>query len=121
MGEAKNELAKLVPLVNANSRATKIMESWPRTMLLELEGETGPFYLIIDQGRMSLEEKSPKEPDIIMQGSAAEFARVARGDKDITHPLGHGHLRLSRGKGLELVIFLSRIFGAVHRKKLEAA
>ena len=120
MGEAKSEVVKLVPLINTSSGATKIMEGWPKSILLELEGEESPFYIIIEQGKMRVEEKSDKEPEMVMLGNAAEIAKVFRGDKDITHPLAHGQLRLKRGKSIELVIFLSRILGAVHRKKLEA-
>ncbi len=120
MGEVRSEAEKLIPLINNNSAATKIMQSWPRSILLELEGEENPFYIIIEQGQMRVEETSQKEPDIVMEGSATEIAKVFRGDKDITHPLAHGQIGLRRGKSLELVIFLSRILGAVHRKKFEA-
>jgi putative sterol carrier protein len=120
MGEAKSEVIKLVPLINSSSGAMKIMEGWPRSILLELDGEENPFFITIEQGKMRVEEKSNKEPDIIMLGDAREIAKVFRGDKDITHPLAHGQLRLKRGKSIELVIFLSRILGGVHRKKLEA-
>lgn len=120
MGEVRSEAEKLIPLINNNSAATKIMQSWPRSILLELEGEENPFYIIIEQGQMRVEETSHKEPDIIIEGSAIEIAKVFRGDKDITHPLAHGQIGLRRGKSLELVIFLSRILGAVHRKKFEA-
>ena len=120
MGEAKSEVIKLVPLVNSSHGAMRIMEGWPKSILLELEGEERPFFIIIDQGKMRIEEKSQKEPEIIMESNSTEIAKVFRGDKDITHPLAHGQLRLKRGKSIELVIFLSRILGAVHRKKLEA-
>jgi len=120
MGEARSELVNVVPLINSSSTAMKIMEGWPRSILLELDGEESPFYIIIEQGKMRVEEKLDKEPEIVMLGSAMEIAKVFRGDKDITHPLAHGQLRLKRGKSIELVVFLSRILGAVHRKKMEA-
>ena len=119
MGEARNEVVTLLPLVNSSPRARNIMEGWPRIILLELDGEEKPFYITIEQGQMRLEEKSHHEPDIVIMGSATELAKVFRGDKDITHPLAHGQLRPSRGKSIELVIFLSRILGAVQRKRTE--
>lgn len=120
MGEAKSEVLKLIPLVNSSSGATKIMGGWPKSILVQLEGEESPFYIIIEQGKMRVEEKLEREPEMVMLGNATEIAKVFRGDKDITHPLAHGQLRLQRGKSIELVLFLSRILGAVHRKKLEA-
>ena len=120
MGVAKDEMIKLLPSINSSPKATKIMEGWPKSILLELEGEEGPFFIIIEEGKMGVEEKSEEEPGIIINGNATEIAKVFRGDKDITHPLAHGHFRLKRGKSIELVLFLSRILGAVHRKKLEA-
>ncbi len=120
MGEAKKAVEELLPQLNASKGAMKIMEGWPKAMLLELEGEEKAFYIVIDQGKMSITETLAREPDLVMHGDAKEIAQFFRGDKDITHPLAHGHLRLSRGKSLELVVFLSRILGAVHRKKMEA-
>ena len=120
MGEAKNAVVQLLPLINASKGARTIMEVWPKSLLLDLEGEEKVFYIIIAAGTMGVAETLDKEPDLIMLGDATEIAKFFRGDKDITHPLAHGQLRLSRGKSIELVVFLSRILGAVHRKKLEA-
>ena len=119
MGEAKTEVLKLLPILNASVGAARIMEGWPKALRLELEGEESAFYIIIEAGKMRVAENFEKEPDLVMHGEAGEIAKFFRGDKDITHPLAHGQIRLSRGKSLELVVFLSRIIGAVHRKKME--
>ncbi|MFQ5875046.1 MAG: hypothetical protein ACE5JL_14795, partial [Dehalococcoidia bacterium] len=64
MGDAQNELKKVIPLLNDNPWAKEILDGWSRTVNFELDGEEAPFHIIVEQGKLRLGEgKAPKEPD----------------------------------------------------------
>lgn len=115
MDKGKQDLENIIPALNANTRARTLMEAWPRIVQFQLDGEAKPFYVVIDNGQMKLSEGIHPSPHIQVLGDAKEFSRVVRGEKDITHPLLFGDLRLGLGKNMEMITF-SRILTSVTRK-----
>ncbi len=115
MSEGKDELKKVVPLFDGNPKAVEIMEGWPRTVLFELDGEKPPFYITVKEGKMSFAEGVPKEADIVVKGNGKEFAKVVKRERDITHPIAEGSLRVDKGKLSQLIIF-DRILATAKRK-----
>ena len=116
MGEVKDELKRVIPHFDDNPRAQEIMEGWPRTVLFEMEGEETPFYITVQDGKMSLGEDVPAEVDIILKGQGHEFARVVRRERDITHPIAEATISVDKGKLSQLIIF-DRILATAKRKR----
>ena len=67
MAEGKIELARIIPLLNANPRARNLMEAWPRIVQFNLEGEESSFHIIIDHGQMKLGEGIHDKPHIMLE------------------------------------------------------
>ena len=116
MAEAKSETEKVVPLINSSLRARQLMEVWSRVIKLDLEGEERPFYLVINNSRIEVKETVDKPVDIIILGSMTAFVDVVKGRKDVTYPVAHGQLKLSKEKIAD-IITLSRILRATERRK----
>lgn len=116
MAEAKSKTEKIVPLLNASSRAKELMEVWPRVLKLDLEGEEKPFYLVIDNGRAAVEESVDKPVDIVISGSNKAFIDVMGGRKDVTYTIAHGELKLAKEKIPDIIAF-SRILRTTERRK----
>ena len=116
MGEAKNEIKRVIPLFDDNPKAKEIMDGWPRTVLFELEGEETPFYISVREGRISLGDGMPGEVDILVKGKSKELARVVRRERDITHPIAEAGLWVDKGKLSQLII-LDRILAAAKRRR----
>jgi len=115
MGEVKDELKRVIPLLNGNPRAKEIIEGWPRTVLFELEGEETPFHISVREGRLSLGDGVPGEVDILVRGKGKELARVVRRERDITHPIAEASLKVEKGQLSQLIIF-DRILATAKRK-----
>ena len=116
MGEAKDELKKVITLVTDNPWSKEIMEGWPRTVLFELKGEEIPFHIIVRDGKMSLREGVPDEVDVLVRGQGSELARVVRRERDITHPIAEASLTVEKGS-LSQMIILDRILATAKRKR----
>lgn len=112
MGKAFEILEKRIPMLNKNSRAKELMEVWPRIVRMEFRDEKRPFYMIVENGQMRLEGLFAKEPEIIIAGDGEEFAKIAAGDKDISHPLFHGQIKMIKGMVKDIMVF-SRIIGSI--------
>ena len=117
MAEVKDELERIIPLLNTNPKAKEVMDGWPRLIRFELEGEEQPFSLVVEQGQAKLlDDPASREPDIILLGSAKEFVRVVRRERDITHPIAEGTVWLGTGKLSQMIIF-DRILAMSKRRK----
>lgn len=115
MGRGKEELVRIIPYLNNNPKSVELMKVWTKVFQFRLDDDE-PFYITVKRGQMMLEDGLYPDPDLIMVGDAKEFAQVAEGYKDITHPIAHGQLRLSKGKNWELISF-SRILGTTQYLK----
>ena len=111
MGESFTELTSLAARLNETRSAKNLMEAFPRTIEFDLKGEEGKFHLKIDAGKMSIVKGASKDADLAVAGDTLEFAKVARGKIDVTHPIAHGHLTVTKGKMSELTL-LNRIIVA---------
>jgi len=116
MTQIKEALKDVIPFLNGNARAKQLMEVWPRVLELGLEGEEKPFYLVIDQGQMALEERVDKLVDIVISGSSKAFIDVMTGRKDVTYPIAQGELKLARENVPDMITF-SRILRTLERRK----
>jgi putative sterol carrier protein len=115
MGKAKEDLERKIPLLNSIPGAREQMDLWPKVIQLELEGEEGPFFMVVEKGQARLEEGFPGPIDIVISGDGQEFVRVLVGEEDISQPIAHGRIKITRGMVKE-VMPLSRILGYIARR-----
>jgi putative sterol carrier protein len=108
-------LSALVPRLNEGRTARSLMEVFPKTIQFRLDGEDGPFYLGIADGRATLARGVAPKIDIEVEGSTGEFAKVLTDRVDMTWPIAEGHIRVVKGKISELTL-LNRILWAAERK-----
>ena len=112
MGETKDALKEIIPILNSNPRSVDLMGAFTRVIRFDLDGEKGKFFMTIRKGRMALPKTVSKKVDIVVSGDTKEFARVVRGEIDVTHPIARGQLTITKGKVSEMTL-LNRILWAI--------
>ena len=115
MGETFNELTGKVSRLNESRSAKNLMETFPRTIQFDLEGEEDRFFIVIERGRMTVTKGAPGTTDIEIIGDTREFAKVVRGKLDVSHPIARGHITVTKGKVSEMTL-LNRILWATERR-----
>lgn len=108
MGKTLDELNNMLSDLNSNKRAVDLMEAFSRVIRFELEGEQSSFDVAIQRGQMAITKRISGEPDLIVTGDTNEFAKVIRGEQDVTHPIARGQLIVKKGKVSEMTL-LNRI------------
>lgn len=111
MGQAREELVKIIPILNGARKAQELMKIFSRKIQFDLAGEETSFRLEIEKGQMKLAEGPSGEAGIIVTGDAQEFARVISAGVDVTHPIARGRLVITKGKISEMTL-LNRILWA---------
>jgi putative sterol carrier protein len=61
---------------------------------------------------MALPKTVSKKVDIVVSGDTKEFAKVVRGEIDVTHPIARGQLIIKKGKVSEMTL-LNRILWVI--------
>ena len=108
MGQTKEELRKIIPVLNGAKKSSDLMKLFTRKIRFELAGEEKAFNLDIDKGQMKLTENGAGESDIVVTGDGNAFARVISAGVDVTHPIARGQIRITKGKISEMTL-LNRI------------
>lgn len=119
MGEGKEALLRAVDIINKIDRSAELMEGWNKTIQFEFKGETGPFHIVINQGKMNFAEGPSPKADIVMNGETKAFAAVAGGGVDISQPISRGDIVITKGQVKDMITF-GRILGALQRLKRKA-
>jgi putative sterol carrier protein len=114
MNETRDQLIIAVAQLNESKGARNLMESFPRTVQLNLQGEGKTLHITIENGRIAMREGDAAEPHLVVTGDTKEFARVVKGELDISHPIARGKLRVEKGKVSEMTL-LNRILWAAKR------
>lgn len=114
MGAACEAVAALAAAGDPRGRLARQLGSWSTVLQFTLDGEERPFHLIIQNGRLTFRFGRHPRPITCIEGSATAFAPVARGEVDITHPVAHGELRVTRGDWFDALNF-SKAVAAVKR------
>ena len=114
---AFDEMAKIVPKLNASAGASHLMEAFSRVIQFSVPGEGAPFFVRIENGQIQMHDATANDPDLVINISdAARFIDVLRGGLDISHPVAEGRLTVERGKLSEMVLF-NRILAAAQKGK----
>ncbi|MBI2322333.1 MAG: SCP2 sterol-binding domain-containing protein [Chloroflexi bacterium] len=115
MGAAREAVAALAAAGDPGGRLARQLGTWNTVVEFGLDGEDGSFHLVVRDGQLTFRPGRHPQPVTRIEGTAAAFAPVARGEIDITHPLAHGDLRLTRGDWFDALNF-SKAVVAVRRK-----
>jgi len=115
MGRAKDALASAISILNQNQKAKEMVEAMPKVVCFELEGEK-PFYVVVEGEQLNLTDAISGEPDIIVSGDADEVAKIARREREITHPIAEGKISITKGKLSQMIVF-DRMLTFQGRKK----
>lgn len=105
MGEARDAVAALTAAGDPGGRLARQLGQWTTVLEFALEGEEGPFHLVVQNGRLTLRPGRHPQPVTRIEGQAESFAPVARGDLDITHAIASGALRVTRGDWFDALNF----------------
>lgn len=111
MNETRDQLIIAVSHLNESKAARNLMESFPRTVQLNLDGEGKTLHITIESGRIAVREGNAAEPHLVVTGDTNEFARVVKGELDVSHPIARGKLRVEKGKVSDMTL-LNRILWA---------
>ena len=115
MGRAREELERVVPILNQNPKAKEMMGALPAVVEFNLEGEEESFFVIVDGDQLSLAGTTERKPDIKVSGDADEIAKIVRREREIMHPIAEGKVWVSAGKLSQMVIF-DRVLDFQRRK-----
>jgi len=115
MGATLNEFTSLAARLNESRKAQDLMAAFPRTIQFDLKGESGPFYMTIEGGRMSIRTGVPAKTDLLVAGESNAFAEVVRGKLDVSHTLARGQIVIEKGKVSEMTL-LNRILVTTERR-----
>lgn len=114
MNETRDALTAAAAFLNESRAARNLMDAFPKTVQLELQGEGSVLHLAIAGGSMAVRKGEAAGADIVVSGDTREFARVVKGDYDISHPIARGKLRVQKGKVSDMTL-LNRIFSVSKR------
>jgi putative sterol carrier protein len=123
MGVAKDNLAKVIELINQNAKAQAVFISniagkdvnWDMVFQFNLENEE-PFYLVVKDRKCNLEAGTASDPDIIMSGDNEAIVRICEGKGDFTHAISREQITVEKGKVME-VIRLTRAITTAFKTK----
>lgn len=115
MGRAREAVAALAAAGDPDGRLARQLGAWNTVLEFALEGEEGPFHVVVRQGQLTFRPGRHPQPTTRIEGRATALEPVARGEIDITHPLAHGELRLTRGDWFDALNF-SKAIAAVRRR-----
>jgi len=116
MGRAKDALASAISILNRSQKAREMIEAMPKVVCFDLEGEEGPFYVVVEGEQLNLMEAISGEPEITVSGDANEVAKIASREREITHPIAEGKISITKGKLSRMIVF-DRILSFQGRKK----
>ena len=123
MGNAKDNLEKIVELINQNEKARTVFVTnvagkdinWEMSFQFKLDGED-PFYLLIKDRKLDLFEGSKSDAIIVMTGDATALVNICEGKGDFTHAISREQITVQQGKVFD-VIRLTRAINIVLQKK----
>jgi len=104
MGKAREAMRDAISRLRDNPKAREIIQVLPRRIAFELEGEERPFALTVSDGELSLSD-DVAGADIVVAGDAPEFARIVSREREVTHAVAEGKVRVSRGKLSQMILF----------------
>jgi hypothetical protein len=123
MGNAKENLAKIIKEVNQNEKAQAVFVTnisgkdvnWNMTFQFNLENEA-PFYLSIINQKGNISDGTKSDAEIIMKGDPEAIVRISNGKGDFTHAISREQITVVQGKVMDVVRLTRAITTALKGK-----
>jgi putative sterol carrier protein len=120
MGEAKENLVKVIEKVNQNEKAQDVFVTnisgrdvnWEISFQFNLDNED-PFYLNIINRKASLSDGTNSNAEIIMTGDPEAIVRICNGKGDFTHAISREQINVVQGKVMDVVRLTRAITAAL--------
>ena len=123
MGQAKENLIKIVEKMNENPKAQAVYVTniagkdvdWEKTFQFNLDNDE-PFYLEIKNQKSKVLDGTKSEALIVMSGKSDAIMRICEGKGDFTHAISREQITVEKGKVMD-VIRLTRAITIVLKSK----
>ena len=110
MGQAKENLMKIVEKMNENSKAQAVFVTniagkdvdWEMSFQLNLENES-PFFIEITNRKANLSDGTKSEAVIVMTGDPDAIVRICEGKGDFTHAISREQITVEKGKVMDVI------------------
>lgn len=110
MGNAKENLARIIEKVNGNEKARAVFVTnisgkdvnWDMSFQFNLENED-PFYLNITNRKGTLSDGTKSDAEIIMKGDPQAIVSISNGKGDFTHAISREQITVVQGKVMDVV------------------
>ena len=123
MGQAKENLMKIVKKMNENPKAQAVFVTniagkdvdWEMSFQFNLNNEA-PFFLEIANRKASFSDGTKSEAIVVLSGDPTAIERICEGKGDFTHAISREQITVEKGKVMD-VIRLTRAITIVLKSK----
>ena len=123
MGQAKENLMKMVEKMNSNPKVQAVFITniagknvdWEMSFQFNLDNEE-PFFLEVKNQAVNLSEGIKSDATIVMSGESKAIERICEGKGDFTHAISREQITVEKGKVMD-VIRLTRAITIVLKSK----
>jgi hypothetical protein len=123
MGQAKENLMKIVERMNQNPKAQAVFVTniagkdvdWEMSFQFNLEKDE-PFYLEIKNRAANLSDLSKSDAIIVISGKSDAIVRICEGKGDFTHAISREEILVEQGNVMD-IIRLTRAITIVLKSK----
>jgi len=123
MGQAKENLMKIVKKMNSNPKAQSVFITnvagknvdWEMSFQFNLDNEES-FFLEVKNQAVNLFEGVKSDAKIVMSGESKAIERICEGKGDFTHAISREQITVEKGKVMD-VIRLTRAITIVLKSK----
>jgi putative sterol carrier protein len=107
---AQDNLVKIVKRMNENPKALQVFVTdvggkqvnWNTTFQFNLDNEN-PFYLVINNQKISLDGGISQNAEIVMSGDTNAIIKICQGKGDFTHAISREEIKVETGKVMDII------------------
>ena len=116
MGQAKENLMKIVEKMNENPKAQAVFVTnvagkdvdWEMSFQFNLDNDE-PFYLEIKNQKSQVLDGTKSEAIIVMSGKSDAIERICEGKGDFTHAISREEILVKKGSVMDIIRFTRAI------------
>jgi len=116
MGQAKENLMKIVEKMNSNPKAQAVFITnvagknvdWEMSFQFNLDNEES-FFLEVKNQAANLSEGVKSDAKIVMSGESKAIQRICEGKGDFTHAISREQITVEKGKVMDVIRFTRAI------------
>ena len=123
MGQAKENLIKIVEKMNSNPKAQSVFitnvagkdVNWEMSFQFNLDKEE-PYFLEVKNRAIKLSNGIKSDAEIVISGESKAIERICEGKGDFTHAISREQITVEKGKVMD-IIRLTRAITIVLKSK----